>query len=141
MLGRESDARFRREGHSFIVGVDEAGRGPLAGPVVAAAVCFLDDRFEVAGVRDSKLMAESERERVFPLLTENEAVKWAVAVVDHKQIDAVNVLQATMNAMAEAVEKLVKACEHISKSNCLALIDGAMSQLIYADYSTYPGRK
>ena len=124
MLGRESDWRFRREGRVFILGVDEAGRGPLAGPVVAAAVCFLDDRVEVAGVRDSKLVPESERERLFPLLTENVAIRWTVAVVDHREIDEVNILQATMNAMTEAVTKLLKACGQLSNSNCLALIDG-----------------
>ena len=127
MLGRDSDARFRREGRTFILGVDEAGRGPLAGPVVAAAVCLLDDGIEIEGVRDSKLIAESERERVFPLLTEHAAIRWTVAIIDHSEIDEVNILQTTMNAMTEAVVKLVGACEQLSKSNCLALIDGASS--------------
>lgn len=125
MLTRETDVRFKRGRHAFVLGVDEAGRGPLAGPVVAAAVCFLDDGLEVDGVRDSKQMDEEERERVFPMLTQSSSILWAVSVVDHQEIDQVNILQATMNAMTRAVERLLESSPDLKRNSCLALVDGA----------------
>ena len=125
MLTRETDVRFKRGRHAFVLGVDEAGRGPLAGPVVAAAVGFLDGGLEVDGVRDSKQMDEEERERVFPMLTQSSSILWAVSVVDHQEIDQVNILQATMNAMTRAVERLLESSPDLKRNSCLALVDGA----------------
>ena len=84
----------------LIVGVDEAGRGPLAGPVVAAAV-ILDPEQPVAGLADSKALDAAERERLGLLLQER-ALGWCVAIASPAEIDAINILQATMLAMRRA---------------------------------------
>ena len=84
----------------LIVGVDEAGRGPLAGPVVAAAV-ILDPERPVAGLADSKALGAAERERLALLLQER-ALGWCVAIASPAEIDAINILQATMLAMRRA---------------------------------------
>jgi ribonuclease HII len=84
----------------LIVGVDEAGRGPLAGPVVAAAV-ILDPAHPVAGLADSKTLDAAERERL-ALLLQARALGWCVAIASPAEIDAINILQATMLAMRRA---------------------------------------
>lgn len=88
----------------LIAGVDEAGRGPLAGPVVAAAV-ILSPRRRIAGLADSKLLDVDERERLEPLIRAR-AVAWAVAWADRDEIDAMNILQATFLAMRRALLRL-----------------------------------
>jgi ribonuclease HII len=99
----------------LIAGVDEAGRGPLAGPVYAAAV-ILDPARPIAGLRDSKVLSAGQRER---LAVEIRAcsLAWAVAAADVAEIDALNILQATLIAMRRAVEALAPAPTQ-------ALIDG-----------------
>lgn len=100
----EFDRSFRNDGQIRIAGMDEAGRGPLAGPVVAAAVILPGDFF-VSGLRDSKkIPAARRRELVFDILTDCEAV--GVAVVDAERIDVVNILEATKEAMRTAVTDL-----------------------------------
>ena len=87
----------------FIAGVDEVGRGPLAGPVVAAAVVLPAD-FDVLGVDDSKKVSEKKREQLYDLILEK-ALAYGIAEKDNHVIDEVNILQATKLAMAEAIEK------------------------------------
>jgi ribonuclease HII len=82
-------------------GVDEAGRGPLAGPVSAAAV-ILDPRFPVVGLADSKKLSERQRDRLAPIIRER-ALAWAVAWAEVEEIDRLNILQATLLAMRRAV--------------------------------------
>ena len=84
-----------------VAGVDEAGRGPLAGPVVAAAV-ILDPARPIAGLADSKQLSERERERLAPLIRAR-ALAWALGVAERDEIDAINILQATLLAMRRAV--------------------------------------
>jgi ribonuclease HII len=98
-----------------VAGVDEAGRGPLAGPVIAAAV-ILDPARPVAGLRDSKQLSESRRNVLYAEITAR-AVAWATGRADVEEIDRINILQATLNAMRRAVEQLVPAAEHV-------LVDG-----------------
>ncbi|QJE01768.1 ribonuclease HII [Massilia forsythiae] len=98
-----------------VCGVDEAGRGPLAGPVYAAAV-ILDPRRPIEGLRDSKKLSEARRDELAPLIRE-QALAWAVAECSHEEIDSINILQATMLAMRRAVEAL-----HTAPT--VALIDG-----------------
>ncbi|THF63472.1 ribonuclease HII [Pseudothauera rhizosphaerae] len=88
----------------LICGVDEAGRGPLCGPVVAAAV-ILDPARPIAGLADSKKLSEKARERLAPLIRER-ALAWAVAEATVEEIDRLNILHATMLAMKRAVEAL-----------------------------------
>jgi ribonuclease HII len=87
------------------IGIDEAGRGPLAGPVVAAA-CVLPAEVDLPGVNDSKKLTEKRREALFPLVQEK-ALAWGIGVVDHARIDAINILNATFEAMRQAVRGLL----------------------------------
>lgn len=90
--------------HRLTCGVDEAGRGPLAGPVYAAAVILHADR-PLPGLADSKKLSERARDRLAPLIREH-ALAWAVAFASVEEIDALNILQATLLAMRRAVESL-----------------------------------
>ena len=98
-----------------VAGVDEAGRGPLAGPVVAGAV-ILDPENPIEGLDDSKRLSASRRERLFDEIQEK-ALAWSVASATVAEIDSINILQATMLAMQRAVDALLPTAEH-------ALIDG-----------------
>ncbi|HDH87177.1 MAG TPA: ribonuclease HII [Desulfobacteraceae bacterium] len=91
----------RLGGYSLVAGIDEAGRGPLAGPVVASAVILPED-ITLPGVRDSKKMSERAREEAFSLI-KSKAIAFSLAVVSSQEIDEVNILQATHKAMKEAV--------------------------------------
>jgi len=95
------EARARKDGFTLIAGLDEAGRGPLAGPVVAAAV-MLPREVELPGVRDSKKMTPQARERAFDLIRE-ESMAVSIAVVSHTYIDNHNILNAALEAMKRAV--------------------------------------
>ncbi|SFF73666.1 RNase HII [Duganella sp. CF458] len=99
----------------IICGVDEAGRGPLAGPVFAAAV-ILDRNRPIAGLRDSKKLNEARRDELAPLIREH-AIAWAVAKASEEEIDRLNILQASLLAMKRAVYAL-------QTIPTLALIDG-----------------
>lgn len=103
------EAQAWRVGLTRIAGVDEAGRGPLAGPVVAAAVVIAPER-RVRGLADSKLLTPERREELFALIHER-AVAIGVGVVDHLTIDRINILEATRVAMAEALATLAVAPE------------------------------
>lgn len=103
-----ADLRLERVlwGRGFLpIGIDEAGRGPLAGPVVAAA-CLLPADVELPGVNDSKKLTEKRREALFPLVQER-AIAWGIGVVDHARIDEINILNATFEAMRLAVRGLL----------------------------------
>jgi ribonuclease HII len=91
----------RKAGYALICGVDEAGRGPLAGPVVAAAV-ILPRGIELAGVRDSKRMTAKARDDAFPVI-QRLALATGIGVVSHKYIDEFNILKASLEAMKRAV--------------------------------------
>jgi len=104
---------LKKRGFATVAGVDEAGRGPLAGPVVAAA-CVVEDRVEIPEVMDSKQIAtEEQREAVFAALEREEGVTFAYAVIDHAEIDRINILQATLRAMEQAVENLPAPPDYI----------------------------
>jgi ribonuclease HII len=102
---RTLENSLRRVGFVHVAGVDEVGRGCLAGPVVAAAV-VLDPQRHVPGVSDSKMVPALERERLFERIAEG-AVTWAVAVADPAEIDRINIHQASLRAMQRAVLTLV----------------------------------
>lgn len=94
----------RAQGYNIICGIDEAGRGPLAGPVCAAAV-ILPEGCEIEGLNDSKKLTEKKREALYPVIIEK-ALAYGIAVADEKEIDEINILQATFLAMNRAFEKL-----------------------------------
>ena len=91
-------------GYSAIAGLDEAGRGPLAGPVVSAAV-ILPKGFECPGLTDSKKLTEKKRDALFPIIQE-EALAVGVGIADHAEIDEINILQASLLSMKRAAEDL-----------------------------------
>lgn len=103
------------EGYQVICGVDEAGRGPLAGPVCAAAV-ILPQGLEIPGLNDSKKLSDKRRRELFDVIQEK-ALAYGIAFADEKEIDEVNILQATFNAMQRAMDQLRVRPD-------LALIDG-----------------
>ena len=105
----------------IVCGVDEAGRGPLAGPVFAAAV-ILDPSRPIEGLRDSKKLSAERREELAPVIKQC-ALAWAIAECSHEEIDNINILQATMLAMRRAVEAL-------STAPTVALIDGNRSPVM-----------
>ena len=111
----ELESEIYAEGFSLICGVDEAGRGPLAGPVYAAAVILPRD-IVIDGLNDSKKLTEKKREALFDVITER-ALTYGIASASVKEIEELNILNATFLAMNRAIEKLDPVPE-------LALIDG-----------------
>lgn len=111
-LQRELKAQ---RGGILICGVDEAGRGPLAGPVCAAAV-ILPEGYEIPGLNDSKQLTDKKRRELFPIIKE-QAIAYGISMVDEKIIDEINILNATFQAMHEAIAQLEPKPD-------LALIDG-----------------
>ena len=105
----------RAEGYTVICGVDEAGRGPLAGPVCAAAV-ILPDHLELPGLNDSKKLSDKKRRELFPLIKE-QAIAYGIGLASEKEIDEINILQATFLAMERAIAQLEVKAD-------LAIIDG-----------------
>ncbi len=98
------DSQFRQRGLQRIAGVDEAGRGPWAGPVVAAAVILAPETV-IDGLNDSKKLTPLQRENLFPVITAN-ALAFGVGIADQSIIDSINILQATFKAMKDAVAAL-----------------------------------
>jgi len=147
-LPRSKEQVLLAEGKSFVMGVDEAGRGPLAGPVVVGA-CAMPLGASVPGINDSKQIDEEGREELYEAIVNTKGVRWAVAVLDAKRIDEINILAATMEGMVMCCRALMdevppsdpadisrKGCyvvtgsqldgteASIRKGGCYALIDG-----------------
>jgi len=100
------ESKYLARGVKFICGIDEAGRGPLAGPVVAAGVILpLDEASVIEGVNDSKKLSEKKREKLFDEIVAK-AIAYHVAFVDNQTIDEINILNATKKAMNECVDRL-----------------------------------
>jgi ribonuclease HII len=123
----EFEHALMASGITLLAGLDEAGRGPLAGPVVAAAVMFpvewLRGEFpaELAKLNDSKQLTEAQRERYFAWLTANGEVRFAIAAADAAVVDRINILQATHRAMNDALAQLIPSPAHV-------LVDGLRVQ-------------
>lgn len=115
----EIEHRARQQGYELICGVDEAGRGPLAGPVCAAAVILPWD-LEIPGLNDSKKLTDARRRELFPIIQEK-ALAYGIAFASPQEIDDINILQATFLAMERAMSRL-------SVKPDLALIDGNRSR-------------
>lgn len=119
MLAYTIENEARAEGYKSICGVDEAGRGPLCGPVTAAAV-ILPDGLYIEGLNDSKKLTEAKREKLFDIIT-SEAIAWSVASASVEEINETDILSAAMLAMRRAVEALSVPAD-------FALIDGNISR-------------
>ena len=119
MLEYTLERQLREEGFSAICGVDEAGRGPLCGPVVAAA-CILPDGFVLEGLNDSKKLTPKKRDFLFDLIREN-AIAYCIAEASVEEIDSLNILEADLLAMRRAIEGLSVKAD-------VALIDGNIAR-------------
>ena len=115
LLTMEKDMEIRAKGFTAVCGIDEAGRGPLAGPVVAAAVILPED-IQLPGVNDSKKITEKKREILFDFVKEH-ALAYGIGEASETEIDEINILQATFLAMRRAVEALQIPADY-------ALVDG-----------------
>ena len=115
LLTMEKEMEIRAKGFTAVCGIDEAGRGPLAGPVVAAAVILPED-IQLPGVNDSKKITEKKREILFDFVKEH-ALAYGIGEASETEIDEINILQATFLAMRRAVEALQIPADY-------ALVDG-----------------
>ncbi len=100
----EIESSYFDKGITCICGVDEAGRGPLAGPVCAAAV-ILPPKLQIPGLNDSKKLSDKRRRELFPMI-QQQAIAYGIAFADHREIDEINILQATYLAMQRALDRL-----------------------------------
>ena len=119
MLEYELEQELNEAGYAAVCGVDEAGRGPLCGPVVAAA-CILPVDLEIEGLNDSKKLTEKKREKLFDIITEK-AISFSIAMATVEEIDELNILEATLLAMRRAIAGLPVPADY-------ALIDGNVSR-------------
>lgn len=117
------ERRLKKQGCDVIIGVDEAGRGPLAGPVVAAAVALKTTHFKNR-IDDSKKLSAVSREKAFCEIIKKSV--FGVSVVSEKIIDRINILEATRQAMHEAVNSLTDKLEDTSSLNIHVIVDGNM---------------
>lgn len=139
------EQKFWSQGYDFVIGVDEAGRGPLAGPVVASAVLLLKQKSKFTNpalqgdlenfnellkldVKDSKKLSAKKREKIFEELKKSEFIKYGVGIVDEKTIDKINILQASLLAMKKALESLYKGPTFVNHVNyegrSFVIVDG-----------------
>ncbi len=110
------ELEWQQQGHALVAGIDEAGRGPLAGPVCAAAV-VLPDGFDHDVLNDSKQLSADKRERIYEEITVTSGLIWSVVMIHAEEIDRINILRATHAAMSQAVLELAPRPD-------FALIDG-----------------
>ncbi len=131
----------------IVVGIDEVGRGSLAGPVVAAAVCILEpSKVRNRGSFDSKTLTPKTREELCQILTHHPLIAWGVGRVSEKVIDKINILQATRLAMKKALQSLLRKLKSRNKKPDLVVLDGKMSivtklpqiSIVKADAKIFP---
>ncbi len=113
------ERQLKAQGSSRIAGIDEAGRGPLAGPVVAAA-CILPEGILLPGLNDSKQVVEADREKLYNSITALEHCDWAIGIASAAEIDQINILKASFLAMYRALQQL-------KHKPCVILIDGHLA--------------
>jgi ribonuclease HII len=122
-LSRVEENRYKQS-KKFIIGIDEAGRGPLAGPVVAASI-ICDNQSILDGIMDSKATKEEDREKLYEILINTPNIYWGVSIVSHTEIDEINILQASLAAMRRSTFDLLKKYpKKVDINKCIALIDG-----------------
>ncbi len=121
-MWEEFESQALSAGFSYPVGIDEAGRGPLAGPVIAAAV-YIPKSCQIAGIADSKELTPKKRRAVYEMLLASRDIDFGIGVSSPQEIDRINILQATFEAMKEAILKLKHKPDYL-------LIDGNLGPLI-----------
>ncbi len=133
----EYETKYHALGYEYIAGTDEAGRGPLCGPVVAAAV-ILPKGYNLPGLNDSKQLSEKQREKFYKIIMA-EALSVGISVIDNNEIDRINILEASRKAMQEAINKLsikpdfvLTDAMDIHTPNHLAIIKGDAKSLSIA---------
>ena len=117
------EKKLYKKGYKLVVGIDEAGRGPLAGPVVACAFAMFQNpksKIQISNIKDSKKLSAKQREEIYKLLKENSDVEWGIGRVSERVIDKINILKATKLAMQRAVKNLEKKQSRID----FLIIDG-----------------
>ena len=118
------EKRLWQRGFKYVVGLDEAGRGPLAGPVVAAAVFVKPNSRVLKGINDSKRLSKRQREFFYKVLINHPQIKWGIGVVSEKMIDKINILEATKLAMKKALRQ---AQGKLKKKIDFLILDGNFS--------------
>lgn len=133
----EYEKALYKKGYNLIAGCDEAGRGPLCGPVVAAAV-ILPKNYSLEGLTDSKKLSEKQREKFYPIIMQ-EAIAVGVSIIDNKKIDEINILEASRLGMQEALSQLNIKPEYILTDamdlycdNCTPIIKGDQKSITIA---------
>jgi len=127
------EKQAREKGYSCVAGVDEAGRGPLAGPVFAAA-CIIPEGIFFPGINDSKLLSPIKRKNLFELITSHPKVSFGVCFVDHERIDQINIHQASLEAMSGAISQLPCKPDYVLVDGLkLTLADMITEKVIHGD--------
>ena len=133
----EYEKSLYKKGYNLIAGCDEAGRGPLCGPVVASAV-ILPKNYHLDGLTDSKKLTEKQREKFYPIIMQD-AISVGISIIDNQKIDEINILEASRLAMNEAVNKLNIKPDYIltdamdlKRNNCLPIIKGDQKSITIA---------
>ena len=149
-MNLQVEKKLIRKGYRKIVGIDEAGRGPLAGPVVAGAVIIkvknkkskikiLNQNFKLLKeVKDPKKLTAKKREELYKILTKNPQIEWGIGRVSEKVIDKINILEATKLAMKRAVKNLEK--KHSRRRACVSKRQGQSKHYSYVDFLILDGR-
>ena len=101
---KQMETNLYEDGYKYICGIDEAGRGPLAGPVVVASVIMPKDSM-IEGINDSKKVSEKKREKLYDLIL-NEAISYGVGIIDQEEIDRINILNATKEGLTNSIKEL-----------------------------------
>lgn len=127
----EYEKKLYKNNINLIAGVDEVGRGPLVGPVVACA-CILPKDYKLEGLNDSKKLSEKKREQLYPILIKD-AISYGIGIVDAKKIDEINILEASKLAMKIALSKLEVQPEHVLVDAVKLDIDIPQTPIIHGD--------
>jgi len=125
-LDLKVERKLKKQGYRFIIGLDEAGRGPLAGPVIAAAV-VMNSKFKIQNseIKDSKKLSPKKREELYQALKSCSQIQWGRGLVSARVIEKINILEATKMAMRRAVKNLERKSDRkFSKKETILIIDG-----------------
>ena len=134
----KEEKKLWRQGYKFVAGIDEAGRGPLAGPVTAAAGTVRqvpNPNFQFPKIDDSKKLSEKKREYFYEILTNHKDIQWGVGVVSEKVIDKINILEATKLSMIKAIDNLNFKSKILNPKQ----IQNAKSQITNVDFLLIDG--